>query len=79
MIRVASQKKKKLWSRRHPTNYEADLWVEGGHAHISVKTMAIAVQKKRPVAINARQYSGKNVKCASEISPPDVVKVRLAM
>ena len=30
MVRSASQKKKKLWSRRHPTNYEADLWVEGG-------------------------------------------------
>ena len=64
MIRVASQKKKKLWSRRHPTNYEADLWVEGGHAHISVENNGDSSAKKRPVAINARQYSGKNVKCA---------------
>lgn len=46
MIRVASQKKKKLWSRRHPTNYEADLWVEGGHAHISVENNGDSSAKK---------------------------------
>ena len=36
MVRTASQKKKKLWSRSNPTYYEADLWVEGGHVHISI-------------------------------------------
>mgnify|MGYP000000348406 FL=1 len=64
MVRAASQKKKKLWSRRHPTNYEADLWVEGGHVHISLANNGSSSPKKEPVAINARQYSGKNVKCA---------------
>ena len=64
MVRAASQKKKKLWSRRHPTNYEADLWVEGGHVHISLANNGSSSPKKEPVAINARQYSKRNVKCA---------------
>lgn len=55
---------RKLWSRRHPTNYEADLWVEGGHVHISLANNGSSSPKKAPVAINARQYSKRNVKCA---------------
>lgn len=64
MVRTASQKKKKLWSRRHPTNYEADLWVEGGHVHISIGNDGNSSAREWPVAINARQYSKRNVKCA---------------
>lgn len=64
MVRAASQKKKKLWSRRHPTNYEADLYVEGGHVHISLPNNGNSGAKEVPVPINARQYSKRNIKCA---------------
>ena len=59
-----NSRKKKLWSRRHPTNYEADLWVEGGHVHISIGNDGNSSAREWPVAINARQYSKRNVKCA---------------
>lgn len=62
MIRAASQKKKALWSRRHPTNYEADLYIENGGLHISIPNNGNSGVKINVLPINARQFAGRTIK-----------------
>lgn len=64
MVRAASQKKKALWSRRHPTNYEADLFVEGARFHVSMPNNGNSDVKYMVVPIYARQYIGRYVNCS---------------
>lgn len=62
MVRAASQKKKALWSRRHPTNYEADLYIENGSLHISFPNDRRSGEKINVLPINARPFAGKTIK-----------------
>lgn len=62
MVRAASQKKKALWSRRHPTNYEADLYIENNGLHISMPNNGESGAKENVLPINARQFAGKTIK-----------------
>ncbi|WP_071147541.1 DUF4848 domain-containing protein [Bacteroides ihuae] len=62
MVRCASQKKKRLWKRRHATNYEADLYINGEHLHLSYPNDGRG-RFEKVIPFNARQFFGRNIKC----------------